>query len=396
MAITVTTPYSSRKIYTAESGLAQNIRFTIDSGEDIVAVSNMTVSVRAQDIGSGVTTGASLYSGRTPAIHPGVPRELAVTLTPPATLRTLMYENGTRAVPLYLRIQYRINQGATQTQFFLLSNVIMLDMLYNPQIKNFAIERMSDGVANEEGQNIAMTAELAYSSSLVISSFPLRLHYAEGREATAADSYLDLSSAITQQWPIFFTPTKTFSNGSDWGFLLRFGDEYENVSVKASIFKAFANLHLSGAAKGGVCFGGFSKSTDESPMFECWYPAYFYGGIALGGMKDYSLDEVDTGVKWIDGSPIYRKVVEVGAVNKGATVDTDMNTGALGAVINMYGIRYNEADGLAGPLPYANTAGASSILLAVVDYKTAPKVRVVAGSGISSTGVVVVVEYTKV
>jgi hypothetical protein len=73
-------------------------------------------------------------------------------------------------------------------------------------------------------------------------------------------------------------------------------------------------MHLSGAANGGVCFGGFSKSTYEQPMFECYYPAYFYGGIVQGGGGggDYPAigTEQDTGMKWIDGKPIYRVVLQ--------------------------------------------------------------------------------------
>ena len=38
---------------------------------------------------------------------------------------------------------------------------------------------------------------------------------------------------------------------------------------------------------------------------------YIEGGA---GLPSYFTDEIDTGMKWIDGKPIYRKVINVGAL----------------------------------------------------------------------------------
>lgn len=70
-----------------------------------------------------------------------------------------------------------------------------------------------------------------------------------------------------------------FSNGTDWSFLLVFGDGYERATAAYNISRAFANLHLSGYPTGGACFGGFCTSTQDNPKLESYYPAHLYGGI---------------------------------------------------------------------------------------------------------------------
>jgi len=75
----------------------------------------------------------------------------------------------------------------------------------------------------------------------------------------------------------------SFSNGSNWCMMLWFGDEYESAQAYCSIGRAFANMHLSGAATGSVCFGGFGTSKPGQPLLESHYPACFHGGIAKLG-----------------------------------------------------------------------------------------------------------------
>lgn len=46
-------------------------------------------------------------------------------------------------------------------------------------------------------------------------------------------------------------------------------------------------------------------------------------------VSDYSEDEIDTGQKWIDGKPIYRKVISFTSIsnfNIGSTIDTLVNS----------------------------------------------------------------------
>ena len=75
-----------------------------------------------------------------------------------------------------------------------------------------------------------------------------------------------------------------------------------------------ANFALA-ASKYGASFGCLPKGTEAQPMLESAYPIYAYGGIE--GVTNYTVEEVKTGGTWIDGKPIYRRILtmEVNKVN---------------------------------------------------------------------------------
>ena len=69
--------------------------------------------------------------------------------------------------------------------------------------------------------------------------------------------------------------------------------------------------------------------------------------------NSYSTNEVKTGGKWIDGKPIYRKVVDFGALSAGSkTVAHGINN--LGDVTRIYGVA-RSSDNTSLPLPYASS-----------------------------------------
>ena len=74
---------------------------------------------------------------------------------------------------------------------------------------------------------------------------------------------------------------------------------------------------------------------------------------AVADSLSYSTDEVKTGGKWIDGKPIYRKVVNFGALVAGSkTVAHGISN--IGDVIYVSGVA-RSADNTSLPLPYAST-----------------------------------------
>lgn len=218
--------------------------------------------------------------------------------------------------------------------------ITYINVRCSPAIDTLEIERASMGEPDESGVFLLFDGKFSLAESADLSSMKLIMYYAENAQADTASAAVDLTASV----PALLNGvagnmgivTQAFSNASAWNFLFVFGDEYENVSLRRNIFKAFANLHLSGRKNGGVAMGGFSSATDDAPKFECFYPAYFYGGIALGGMKDFSAEEVDTGVKWTNGKPIYRRtitgrVMQTGAFVTIGTIDT------LEQVVNIAG-----------------------------------------------------------
>lgn len=81
--------------------------------------------------------------------------------------------------------------------------------------------------------------------------------------------------------------------------------------------------------------------------------------ILTGGVKDYSTDEVKLDEKWIDGKPIYKKVVELPNITStNVDIGVACNISNLYQVINLEGIIYitNSSDDLGIPLNFYNKA----------------------------------------
>lgn len=86
-----------------------------------------------------------------------------------------------------------------------------------------------------------------------------------------------------------------------------------------------------------------------------------YGGDPI--ILDYSLSEINTGAKWIDGSAIYKKTVSTGALPNTNATYTQHNISNMSKVIKAEGYA---TDGTTfHPLPYANTASNGSVAVQV-------------------------------
>ena len=107
-------------------------------------------------------------------------------------------------------------------------------------------------------------------------------------------------------------------------------------------------------------------------------------GNSITALQIFNDDETDTGKKWIDGSSIYRKIIEVEHFPNAtsATIDVD----GLLNLISVYGFMPS-VSGFAGrPLPYGN----------VVTFRFENgKMYLITTSDYSSYGGYIVIEYTK-
>ena len=165
----------------------------------------------------------------------------------------------------------------------------VLDGFYSPSVVTFDADR----VASDEDPNIKTSVKLSLVSGLTDTQKSyMKWHaYVDGTEIEI-DSSVTIDQLLTGITDSTTFITHQFDKNSDHNLTLTFGDEYElTTSGVVVIPRGFANLHLSGAKNGGICAGGFSKSTDDNPMFECYYPAYFYGGIA--GIKSMQCGRTD-------------------------------------------------------------------------------------------------------
>ena len=79
-----------------------------------------------------------------------------------------------------------------------------------------------------------------------------------------------------------------------------------------------------------------------------------YGGDPI--IMDYSITEVNTGAKWINGSAIYKKTVNTGALPNATTKNVAHNIGSLSRVLKMDGYAYNTTSGVSQFLPMVAAA----------------------------------------
>ena len=249
---------------------------------------------------------------------------------------------GVHAVPLYLNVS-ALYKGDVRE--YTRVNVTMLaDRRYTLRIDGFDVARSRDGVVNDEGENILTDLNVTLDEDWGADKATMLLYYAEGDVANENDDMLDLTALIPQAQAGLTASdviAQQFSNGSDWALMLVLSNGLESVSVRTTLARAFANVHLSGASTGGVALGKFSAAEEGKPLFECAYPARMLGGIE--GVNLYSEDEVLTGGVWIDGKPLYRKLLVITSTATGTwSYDiSDLNHDYIRVVSDMIQYKYN-------------------------------------------------------
>ena len=108
---------------------------------------------------------------------------------------------------------------------------------------------------------------------------------------------------------------------------------------------------------------------------------------------NYSTSEKDTGYTWIDGSPIYKKTIDIGALPDTSDKSVAHNITNLGKVIKLEGYARRTDNNLMFPLPFtSNSSVAYSIGLTVTDT------NITLGTGSDRTNITecyVTLYYTK-
>lgn len=104
-----------------------------------------------------------------------------------------------------------------------------------------------------------------------------------------------------------------------------------------------------------------------------------YGGSPI--IMDYSTSEVDTGAKWIDGSAIYKKTINFGALPNNTTKNVSHNISNLSKILKIEGIAINSDADRIFPLPFASE---TSLVNAIEVWASATVVSV--QSGIDRSG----------
>ena len=302
--LTRTYTYTGKSSWTAgESAVALSSFAVTGDKRPITQILSISASwYRYHDTSSTVVHGAELvFSGGTTLKSNGVTQrkdqgifkiESSFMDMPDAadwveaniTLRTTLtnkldhvYWRATTAQPMVLTITY-------------------LSSEFKPYITNAKLYRANSlGAAADDGTYLSFTAKLSVEKLGTGGSGTFKIY--SGDSASSASTLVYTKTGIsgsTSGVTVSDAPISgvTIGSGEKKWFRMEFAytaktesgvSSTETASVTFLITNVFTNVHLAGKKKGGVAFGKYSESTDETPMFECNYPAYFYGGIAQIG-----------------------------------------------------------------------------------------------------------------
>ena len=277
---------------------------------------------------------------------------------------------------------------------------------YAPSITSAKLWRTLDGsdTVTPTAEALRMKLRLGMNdTSGLTAGTALKLYYAQNAAPVVGTSeYVDLSAYIQSclNAETAIAISGTFSAGADWYFTLVFtaGDEVSSPWY-GNAPRAQAPIHI-GERNNGVAIGGYSPATANDKRFDVFWPGYmhekvhFMGGVS--GFGGYSTDETPTGEAWIDGSPIYRKVLEFTSITNGGNNDVAINAGGvIGTIIRFWGLGYNTAGAYAWNIPHYDSSSSYGILAEAVGLTgDNPKIRIKPGSGRGLVTAVVVVEYT--
>ena len=112
----------------------------------------------------------------------------------------------------------------------------------------------------------------------------------------------------------------------------------------------------------------------------------------ISNLANYSTSESDTGMRWIDSKPIYRKVVNFGALPNASTKAVNHGISNLNTVVNFYGNILNPTTGDRLSLNVPSPSGPQYDVLTTV---TNTQVKITCSVDRSHQNAIVVIEYTK-
>ena len=337
-AFSVTACTASRAVLTPEDTLDITLTVTNTFGSALTTF-GLCLCFTGEDRGSGGLWVPVVQAESAISWPNGASRTFSWSIVPDAIMSQPQYASiyasirnrlaAVRTLPFRLNLVGTSGNGSYASMTYTLSGVQYIDRYYNPQI-TMDIWRYPD----DESTALAATLRIGLAEGSNGSGFAATLYCAQDAKATTASSVISMNVERDVLFGVGYSANSgiipgTFANGSAYSFLLVVTDGIETASATCVVDRAFANMHLSGKPTGGVAFGKFSAATVNHPLFECEYPAEFAGGIE--GITNYESGEVLTGGHWIDGKPIYRKILQVNA----PVANTDYFSGGDSVISNL-------------------------------------------------------------
>ena len=243
-----------------------------------------------------VSTQAS-SSYRSSFVNISIPKATVTTFT----LRFQMWElsddwGSTRVVsaPLNFTLwsQANCDGNGDETMNPNLQAISYLTYRISPAAKSVDFERYSLSgstyVKNDEGTKVLGKLAISLAEGRTVSDITVAKVVVTddaGTSQTLTLSSSVLTAALSASGYVETSPSLfssiTFNTGRNYTLTFTIGDAYDKAVFSVLVARAFANLHLSGLATGGVAIGKFSAATQGNPLFECAFP------IVLSGSKTY-------------------------------------------------------------------------------------------------------------
>ena len=273
-----------------------------------------------------------------------------------------------------------------------LQSYTVVETIVNPTITALEVVRcLADGTESDEGtclliKSLKLSINADTSASAITTAEITVGTIQKALGASVIEAALT-SAGYAESVPDVFDG-EIFLNGTTYAGQLTIGTAYESATQAFTVARAFANMHLSGAATGGVAFGSFSSSTLNNPLFESRYPAIFYEGIE--GVTNYAAAETLTGGKWTNDKPIYRQIFTLTTTATG--LQTLGTISGLDAVIKIEGTCKSSSNWL--PIVYAFTSSGGSTTQARAYVSLTGEVSA-SFSGSGSKTFTMIVYYTK-
>lgn len=108
----------------------------------------------------------------------------------------------------------------------------------------------------------------------------------------------------------------------------------------------------------------------------------------------YSTSETNTGKTWIDGKPIYRKVLTFTTGSSAGDMSVNIGESNIDKVVYSYGFTFRDSDGEERPMPNIYRNMSSEYALAIYST-TRTGVQLTYGGSRTNMSGYIIVEYTK-
>lgn len=288
------------------------------------------------------------------------------------------------------------NNSATQTGSFVVLPYALptISLLPNTQLVTRWGEDVNlNHVPKDDGENVWLEFTASASSIDGKNSWTIKSQsFADDGSVSAVYTIFSGTDGSTKTYSRSegtVTPPSGYTKFSQlhrFDFTVTVEDWFGNTAfLTGTVDKAGGYLNVE---KYGVGVGMRTTADENNKKFEVSeeYESCFYGGV-FGGIN-YKNGEMNTGIKWIDGKPIYRYVYRTTTTQSGGTTHTLFTLPDVDTVLGIRGM-WKSSGGSAQPVNYY----VSTSDYAWTAFNSSNQLRF--RSQVAASSVIIIMEYTK-